>query len=194
MKKSVLFLLLICSVGVFSQQKVTQLDKAKRLIKKELSETLNDFKSYEPVSFSKVERLYTDPYENENIIEVVKQLDSYRHNELKSFEESLSISLKDTVVTDTIINVYSRQAAKYANNPDYFELWHKVHMCQLTAESYKLSQLLLYKLLTIIKPEYIGQKVIHKYRAKNAYGAYLLKTTEFRFDKSVTKVIKTVDL
>jgi hypothetical protein len=59
---------------------------------------------------------------------------------------------------------------------------------------YKLQQQIIMDEIKEHKPEFIGMKVIHKYRAKNSLGAYVLKSTEFRFDKNITYILKSVEL
>ena len=191
MKKIVIFLSLILTVfSSYAQQKATNLDKAKTLIKKELYLTLNDFNSYQPVSYSKVEKLYTDPFEDEQIQKEYNELNSYKD---KTGEWSKYLSLNDTITTDSIyksvmkLGDYASEKKLYSSAQSYFEIASKLQM-------YKFCQFIVLKSLNQFKPEFIGMKVIHKYRAKNSLGGYVLKTAEFRFNKNMTVIIKVVDL
>jgi len=189
-KLSILVFLFLVLLNIYSQQKITPLIKAKHLIKKELFSTLNDFSSYQPVSFSKVEKLFSDPFENEEIIKSLDDLESYKKETGKWGEY---LSLKDFGTTDTIMNTISRllNLAKENKLDDLATEYGNISMKLL---QYKLQQQIIMDEIKEHKPEFIGMKVIHKYRAKNSLGAYVLKSTEFRFDKNITYILKSVEL
>ena len=139
MKKSILtiaalsFLIISCS----SPEK-----KAKKLIEGHLSKNMNDFKSYEPVEFSKLDSSFST-YERRTM--------------------DLDI---DTVVTDDLNSAYEKE--------DKFNAQEDINEKNF-------------------KPVFIGWRMNHQFRGKNAFGAMVLSDYNFQFDKDLTKIIESTD-
>lgn len=176
MKVTVLLLttLFIPLVG-FSQQKLSKLDKAKQLIKEEFKETMNDYASYSPVSYGKVDSLFTSASEDEGCINAyIRAIKDKEQAGLDKVE-----GLPD--VSETI--------KKMKENEHQYK-----DGAILNWEIYQSSRNIFYLYLENFHPQFIGWKLIHKYRTKNTYNATILKKQEFRFNKEMTTITKIKDL
>lgn len=166
--------LLIPLVG-FSQQKITKLDKAKQLIRKEFKETMNDYSSYSPVSYSKIDSLFTSLSDDEQGLDLfIRATEAKKDaglNEVEGFPD----------VSETIKEM---EAEEHLYKAGAIENW-KIY------QSYRE---LLYLYIDHFKPAFIGWKLIHKYRTKNIYNAIILKKQEFHFNKEMTALIKIRDI
>lgn len=189
-KSSILLCLLFILCNSYSQQNSLLLNKAKTLIKKQLFLTINDFNSYQPVSYSKVDKLYTSPSGNEQIVKEYKELNAYKD---ATGTWSKFLSLNDTTKTDTVCNIVMKLGNSASEKKLYTEA-QEYYKIASNIQFYRLYQIIILKSLHEFKPEFIGMKVIHKYRSKNPLGAYILKTSEFRFNKNMTTILEVVDL
>lgn len=59
---------------------------------------------------------------------------------------------------------------------------------------YKIIQERVYRDRDSYKPEFLGWKISHKYRARNQYNALMLREEEIHFDKDLTKIINIVSV
>lgn len=173
--KRFLFLIyiFIISISGICQSK-TRLIKAKTLIKSYIKNNINDYSSYSPVSYSKLDSLFTSPEESVAIREAYQ-------NALKSKEKA---GLEDI---DISVNV-SPMILELKRDSDY----DKMKVLDLMA--YEMDREFFYNLVDKFNTVFIGWKIIHKYRAKNLYNATILCKEEFRFNKNMTKITGTIDL
>jgi hypothetical protein len=146
--------------------------KAKRLINKELNMTLNDRKSYEPVQFGGLDSLFSS-YKNDI---------NYINN------EKLNVYLNGMLEEAT----KRHKSKKY--DPDYTKAggeW-RTDVTFIVACVFYNSQM--YKQIkdsieANFKPQFVGYKMSHKFRAKNMYGASVLNEKEYFFDKTISSII-----
>lgn len=176
MKVIVLLLtILFIPLAGLSQQKLSKLDKAKQLIRKEFKETMNDYASYSPVSYGKVDSLFTSVYDDEDCV------NSY----LRAMKDKEKAGLHKVEglpdVSETIKEMKANDRL-YKNG------------AILNWEIYQSSREIFYLFLKNFHPTFIGWKIIHKYRTKNTYNATILKKQEFHFNKEMTTITEIKDL
>lgn len=175
MRKTLLLAILLIPIVVFSQQKLSKLDKAKQLIRKEFKETMNDYASYSPVSYGKVDSLFTslaeDDYGKELFMQVVKAKENAGLGNVEG-------------LPDVSEHIKKMKAEQHLYKAGAIEEW----------EIYQLYRELFYSYMEIFKPTFIGWKLTHKYRAKNTYNATILKEQEFRFNKEMTELTEIKDI
>jgi len=146
--------------------------KFQKAIKQELSLTLHDFKSYEPVQFGKIEIASSEYTDVPEVKEYLDESDKY----LKLVDEYEN---KEEIYD----NEYSREK--------YWE-YSKLHLEALNQGKKCLEKIDSIKLHFV--PQVIGWKMVHTFRAKNLGGNLGLHHYLFCVDKEYSKVIKTVDL
>ncbi len=174
MRRYFLFLLILISLPAFSQQKLTRLEKAKQLIRKEFKETMNDYASYSPVSYGKVDSLFTSPFDD-GIIKIY-------FDRAFEYREKAGITLDMTIDATPIIEAIEKEPEKYkAGVLGHIKLY----------ESYRS---MLMESISKYVPEFIGWKLTHKYRTKNIYNAVILKEQEFQFNKEMTELVNIKEL
>ena len=160
--KKVLFavsVLALCSCGKSNE------DKAKELIEANLKTSMKDWSSYESVTFSKLDSVFTE-YQNTpegtklqmKVSELQQQSDSIKYlaNETgkkELFDLALS-KIREAIQLDSTYNI----------NKEKF------------------------------KGEFKGWQMVHRYRGNNSYGAKEIASTAFYFDKDVTKVTDKLSL
>lgn len=158
---------------IYSQQSKTKLDKAKLLIRNEFKETMNDYSSYAPVSYSDVDSLFTSIWDDENFITTyVNPTIKYMDEVNRVFTNKISITYDAKPVLKNI-----KETPGNYNEDSVFNL-----------EMFDNYQSLMYGRIKSFKPEFIGWRLTHKFRAKNAYNATVLYDYEFKFDKDLSKV------
>lgn len=145
--------------------------KAKKAIKEYLKYTLNDFKSYEPVSFGKIEVAYSN-YEDSPIVkQYFDEAEKFLEKAKENNEEADNWGYEHTIIRDS----YRKQANEALDRAD--KIMQKV-------DSIKLH----------FVPTVIGQKMTHMFRARIPAGGYKLNDYIFYFDKEFSKVTKSIDL
>jgi len=174
--KNFIILLSILSFPLagFSQQ--TKLEKAKQLIRNEFKETMNDYASYSPVSYGKVDSLFTSPFDNESTMNILT----------RAFEAKEKAGLGDIEgLPDVSETIQKMEAEEHLYKEGAVLSW----------KIYQNYRDLFYMDLKYFMPEFIGWKLLHKYRTKNSYNATILKEQEFNFNKQMTSItaIKDVD-
>jgi hypothetical protein len=146
--------------------------KAKKAIKESLRLTLNDFKSYEPVQFGKLEvasSKYTDVPEL-NLYKI--KADSY----IKSTKEEIDkAEIYNSDYTRYKSVSYAKVAEKFLDTAKIYI--HKQDSIRLHFVS-----------------EPIGWQITHTFRAKNQLGGLAIHTYLFTLNQELTKVIKSEDL
>lgn len=175
MKKIVFVIVFILFANlIYAQQPKTKLDKAKLLIRRELKESMNDYSSYAPVSYSDIDSLFTSIWDDENFITTyVNPTIKYMDEVNKVFTNKISITYDAKPVLEKI-----KETSGNYNEDSVFNL-----------EMFDNYQSLMYERIKLFKPEFIGWRLTHKFRAKNAYNATVLYDYEFKFDKDLSKVI-----
>jgi hypothetical protein len=151
---------------------------AEKLVAKYLKERLNDWDSYKSVSFSILDSLkssWTIPKHLEN--------DVFRLRRIADAINALGYNgiglTNDADYHINIIKKYPREDNEY--NKKALELW----------EEYKAIQNRVYKDRDSFVPQFLGWKIIHKYRARNQYNALTLYSEEIHFDKGLTEITGT---
>jgi hypothetical protein len=143
--------------------------KAKKLIKEYLKTSMNDFSSYEPVEFSKLDSTfsyYRDTDEGKKL-----------KGQLKSTMESWQwwSELAQNASSPTASEVYLKYSKENGIKYDSLQ-----NLDSIAEQSFK--------------PEHIGYAMSHKFRGKNALGAIMLNESGFYFDKDLTKVTDVIDI
>lgn len=159
----------------FTQQ-TSKLEKAKQLIRNNFKETMNDYDSYSPVSYGKVDSLFTSAAEDESIIE-------WYIRAMKSKEEAGLGNIEG--LPDVSESIKKMEAEEHLYKEGAILNW----------KIYQSNRDIFYLSIESFKPIFIGWKLLHKYRAKNLYNATILIEQEFRFNKDMTAItaIKNID-
>ena len=163
----------MCTVMVVSFLSCSNEDKAKRLIKKELQLSLNDYKSYESVEFGTLDTLnseYTNDVayiRNERLNKYINELGNSCSERVKENREDISYGASDG---EWKKDVLIASAMLYYNDMVYKQ----------TLDSIKSNFI----------PTFMGFKMTHRFRAKNANGAYILNEKVYYFDKEISSIIE----
>ena len=166
MKKLLLYGLLILMSACSSPEK-----KAKKLIKNELYLTINDFKSYEPVSFSGLDSLFSTYEMDSNYIKNEKlkiTLKEYSKVCEQRFQEN-----RNDIIYSSRGGEWAKDISIVVVNIVFEGSWY-----QKTHDT----------IIKNFKPKFIGYKMTHKYRAKNAIGGTSIDERIFYFDPMLTKL------
>ncbi len=171
MKKhiNIILLILAISLGLFScsQSKIKE-NKAKKLALKELKTQMNDWQSYESVSWGKLDTMCNQPpLSNKFFFSYLKKDFSYKFDSL-----ALADSLKKIPQTDKRYNIINDSIN---------------HIKMLLSKNDKSGWSYLYKNYLV------GYRIEHTFRGNNGYGGKVINKVEFFFDKDLTKVIKIDD-
>ncbi|EKN09451.1 hypothetical protein HMPREF1076_04480 [Parabacteroides goldsteinii CL02T12C30] len=144
-------------------------DKAKEIVKQHLKENLNDWNSYEPISFSPLDSVFSVMEIDPDIIAA--------ESKLKLFDRpfSLSTSMLETWKEDTV---------KYAKA--YKEELSNWKMLNDSVFYYKS---IVDSLKSNYQPRFEGFIIRHKYRANNENGVKLLYDVNFYLDILLSSVV-----
>lgn len=172
MRKSFLtmFVFSVIVANSLMAQSQNRIETAKTLIRTEFKNNMNDYASYQPVSYSKLDSLFTNPYEDEKFVKL------WINPVIEALNDLEMPSLKITSDVNPIIEKIKENPSKYKDD------------ILPRLEIFNISQELMYDMIDTFIPEFVGWKIVHKYRAKNLYNATVLHEDEFRFDKGLTKV------
>jgi hypothetical protein len=172
MKTLLPFLLLPCIFLSVSCGKSPE-EKAKSLIKEELRTTLHDFKSYEPVTYGKIDSSFTSWVD----------LPEFENNDIK--REVYSKQMKD----------YGEKALSYAGLI-YSQSSYK--LCLKYMEEAKDSAIVYSQrnmhIIETFKVKFKGYQMQHSYRAKSLSGNLGIHHHMYYFDSSFTKIIGQKDI
>jgi hypothetical protein len=135
-------------------------DIAKSLIKENLKTTLNDFNSYEPVEFGKLDTSFS---------------------KLDLFNEEMELKKLNDKVDEIALNKYDLDRTIKDIQAD------KESLILIQKANDSISKLIENKKKNF-KPQLAGFKMKHTLRAKNALGATILQTYTFYFSEDLTKV------
>lgn len=146
----------------------TKEQRAKNVVKRYLDSALNDPHSYEPVEFSNLDSTFTTYEEDANFILANTRKDS--------IEVQYEIWKKKNPDFDGIGDLSDARVK-------YFTKMIKYYNDGMIREG-KVA----IDIMKSYKPKFKGYKIIHRYRAKNGFGALNLEQTGFELDSAVTKV------
>jgi hypothetical protein len=170
MKKIILIFFITCPLFIFSQtQKISEYDKVKNTIRKNLSNTMNDYKSYQPVKWFGFEKVYFD-FEDTKEGKALQDSATVNLTEAKWWSELATLrksSIPESYYTDSIFIHNLNLAKKYIKIAEKFN----------EDEKYKKS---------LFKRELLFYKVYHTFRGKNAYGAFVINSYVFFVNKDFT--------
>ena len=193
MKKVILLFVLLPILIASCEQ--TKEAKAEKVIKKYLKETMDDYASYSPVSFSELTMVKTEwelPKELEpeltELIEVAKRINQqfgYKIDLTQNADYYIERINANHFIDE--INKYTEEKYKKHTTEEFRNKLYEEKKIWLEFKHY---QDIIYASKKSFQPEFIGWKITHKFRAKNRMGGTELKKVEFRFDKDITKVIK----
>ena len=185
MKKVIFILLTLLSILITSCSQTNE-SKAKKVLKEYFKETLDDYDSYSPVSFSEIAMTKTKwelPKELEPELEKLKKI-------AKKINQSGYGNINITSDADyhiQYLDKYSEIISKKESNDSKVKEAKEWKALWLEFKHY---QDIIYASKNSFQPEFIGWKMIHKFRAKNRMGGNELNEIEFQFDKDITKVVK----
>lgn len=150
----------------------TQEQKARKLIRKYISENVDDIKSYEKVSTSDIDSFFTSYHNQQEYLYFMNMADAELHesNAVKALAESVRPFASSNISA-------GRKLDKYAS---------------LMMEHSKAARAYLDSAMVFEKnyvPEYVGPSIIHKFRSKDRNGAITLKSMLFIFDNDITEII-----
>lgn len=170
MKRLFSFMVLLVGISLIVLS-CGQEQKAKKLIREEFKETLNDYKSYEPVSYGTLTPIYR----------MDKEVLLSPQQELQSAQDDYASWTK---LSEEYKNEYGEDSQKYLESLEVLALMEE-RLNEAEQLNPKLEQ----------KPkEVIGWTMDHKYRARVPAGGFRLFVTRFSFDKNMTMVLSTKDL
>ena len=184
MKKVYFFLIAIMIVGCQSQS-----GKIESLIEKDLSERLNDFKSYQAVNTSDVTKLYSSPYDDEAIYNIAVEIISCQ---AKKKAEYFTLNLNSNSL-ESWRHEKGSLAKREVERLGKVIIASKQKIDSLCVEEKKHKKTLV-DLCSKFKKEFVGYNVVHKFRAKNKLGVYVLSSFRYDFNKEFSKILKVVDI
>ncbi|MFZ4707175.1 MAG: hypothetical protein ACOYMF_14315 [Bacteroidales bacterium] len=151
--------------------------KAKKLIKKYLKTTLNDYSSYDPMEFSKLDPVYSRYYQDSTYIEL-DRIQSSNLDLIKTFEETIEKA-----------NEFNERAGRIL---DRRGITSEPYLKNARIEEDRLSQKM--KIFrNNYKSKMAGFSMVHKMRAKNTMGGIMIYEKIFFFDKELTKATGEMD-
>ncbi len=165
MKKLLLFLFIIPLSFVACNMNTSKESKAKKLIKEYLKTNMNDWDSYEPLEFSKLDSTFATVYDDDEYDKL------YR---LKS--------------------EYEDKAHDYcfkSNYRNYRKFNRLEEECRLKAKEIEAQMDSMEN--NYIKP-FNGWAMSHKFRALNGFGGKIIEVRIFKFNKNITKIEKVYDI
>lgn len=184
MKKLILLFALLPVFIISCEQ--TKEAKAEKAIKKYLKETMDDYHSYSPVSFSELTMARTEwklPNELKPELEKLTEITNKINNQ---FGHTMKIT-SDADYHIERINKYLGEKYNKFTTEEFKKKFEKEKKLWLEFKHY---QDIIYASKKSFQPEFIGWKMTHKFRAKNRMGGTELNELEFQFDKDITKVVK----
>ncbi len=160
---NIFILMLVISLGFISCSKEY---KAKHLALKELKDTLNDWESYESVSWGNLDTLKTSPSADLKLDSLI-----YSFNLVSALVEDCRQKTNEAVT----------EGDNYRANKTYNTSMKLMKILGTITDSITLEG-------KRFKPKFIGYKMKHSFRNNNEFGGKVLKHVEFFFNKSLTKV------
>jgi len=142
-------------------------DRAKKLIKEYMMENLKDPSSYQPVSFSKMDSVYSSYLETEEYEKLYGKNGLQSIFKMKSMEFEAQSSVAET----------KKETVRLLDSALYYSKKYD-----------ELESVYSEKVNSYQGKEFIGWSLNLKYRAKNSFGGLDFGEKYFRFDKDVTKI------
>lgn len=150
-------------------------DNAKKLIKNHLHETLHDEKSYESVSYGKLDSVYTTIFDDDLYV--------VSNAKFLSYSDKFDSEMKDfDLYSDMYSQSYRNKAILAYNNATKY------------LDSIKLYGTISDSIKNNFTPAFKGWSMKHSYRANNASGNKTIGHFRFYFDKDITEIIDTKDI
>jgi hypothetical protein len=147
-------------------------DKAKKAIKENLKLTLDDYKSYEPVQYGKLEYAMSIWADDPEVTQLLEKETFYIK---KCQEYQKKYQLYDFDVMGKDFQMYFDLSGLYLDSAEYID-----------------------KMITDFEagfvPERIGWQMTHSFRAKTSDGNLRLNKYLFIFDNEVNRITQTADL
>jgi hypothetical protein len=147
-------------------------DKAKKTIKENLRLTLDDYKSYEPVQYGKLEYAMSVWADAPEVTSLLKK-ETYYITKCLEYKEKYELYDFDVLSKD--FTMYFDLSGVYLDSAEYIDEKIKTFETNFT-------------------PERIGWQMTHSFRAKTSAGNLKLNKYLFIFDNGISRVIKAVDL
>jgi hypothetical protein len=171
LKKTITMRVLICYILCYALIGCTMSKekKAEDLIKEELSISIHDFASYEPVKFGRLDSGFTD----------IKQDLKY-------------------IALNSAVKRYSAASDRYtllrSQSSDPNEIMAYVGLIKKYTDSMLIAEKEENDIATNYKPTFNGWVMMHSFRSKNTLGAFVQQHYVFHFDPELTKVTGKEDL
>ena len=163
-----LLLVALIAVTLVSCSKSPE-QKAKDLIKEEMKKSMNDFSSYEPVEYGKLDSVRTTFFSAE------ETMIDYWINKSKEDLQKMNDYIDFKIGDKDDFNFYKEQDLK------------DIHMADSLNKKVEKEK-------AAFKPEFKGWVMAHKFRGKNKLGALVLNSNIYEFDKEVTKIVEVTNL
>lgn len=187
--KKIILLFVLLPIFITSCEQ-TKEAKAEKVIKKYLKETMDDYGSYSPVSFSELTIANTkwevpkelDP-ELEKLVEVTEKINRSGFSNINVNSDA-----------DDILKGLKKMSTEKNKKKAEKDMIKKIENWKTLWLEFKHYQDIIYASKKSFQPEFIGWKMTHKFRAKNRMGGTELNELEFQFDKDITKVVKVRNL
>jgi len=178
MKKSTCIASFICFILVFSSCG-SDINKAKSLIKKELTENWADGTNYQPLEYGSLDSAYTSYTEDPKIKSLLEDIEKKaeileeKKDEIKDICQRMNIKVKMGTVTRAHLTNYqeSVKKAKHLNKEIILE--------KAMVDSLRQSYI----------PTFSGYSLIHRFKEKDLLHMDVELSMKFYFDKNFTKVI-----
>ena len=168
MKRFSLFLMLALLLSSCSSLE----DKAKRIISKDLKLTLDDYESYEPVTYGKLEYAMSVWADAPEVTHLLKK-ETYYVKKCQEYQKLYQ--LYDFDVTGKDFQMYFDLSGVYLDSAEYID-----------------KQIQEFEAGFI--PERIGWQMSHSFRARTADGNMKIHRNLYIFDNNISRITRTLDL
>lgn len=177
MKKNLIYILLFLSlISCNNQEK-----RSKKLINQYMKEHLNDYKSYESVSFGTLDSAFSR-------VSDTKEWKDYdqKYLEFEKKADDASEKMKKMIDNIGFHSLYTYKEDKFTMEL----LKDKVSQWADSMKFYNDKMIILNK---DFKKEFIGWKLTHTFRANNIIGNKIIEKYDFIFDEKINKIIDIRD-
>ena len=165
-------LFIIIPLALFSC-KLSPVEKAKSAIHEEMRTTLHDYKSYEPVQYGKLDSDYSS-------VEDLPQMKALQ----KDFDQNVADE-KEHFSTMKIYGASLYLTGQYNSEKRIVD----ADIAKMLSDTTEMGQI-----RRNFKPQFVGWKIEHSYRAKSLSGNLGIHHYILHLDSSLTKVNYTVDI
>ena len=183
MRKLLFLLVVVLCVGCTSKE-----DKVNKLIKDDMFKSLYDFESYEPIE-TKIDSAFNSVF-RDSLALALAQIISKQYIELRTDLENVK---KEERIVDIWLDSYSSLGRRYLYEAK--EKWlSSIEKAKETMSVINSTNLLIQEVNKTIGNEFIGWKVVHKFRCKTKGGNFDLGNKLYIFDKDIKNINYTEDL